>query len=147
MTAPREIAEQIAACPTPSYHKTHRYCLSCPWTETPAGNSIPTLETVRAKLERHGSLFASDEVAVLNRALIEAEEELKCERTVRIMLHVGSEEIELLRFQVPLTSDKPWDWTHRETRRDGDAFAPPTSDAAQADDPADRLGSGEGGDG
>ena len=23
----------IAACPTPVYHETHRYCPSCPWTE------------------------------------------------------------------------------------------------------------------
>ena len=26
-------ADQIAACPTPEYHQTHRYCPSCPWTE------------------------------------------------------------------------------------------------------------------
>ena len=27
------VAEQIANCPTPEYHSTHRYCPSCPWTE------------------------------------------------------------------------------------------------------------------
>lgn len=26
-------AAAIAACPTPVYHETHRYCPSCPWTE------------------------------------------------------------------------------------------------------------------
>ena len=25
--------EAVAACPTPEYHLTHRYCPSCPWTE------------------------------------------------------------------------------------------------------------------
>lgn len=28
-----ERAAAIAACPTPVYHETHRYCPSCPWTE------------------------------------------------------------------------------------------------------------------
>lgn len=28
-----ETQERIAACPTPVYHETHRYCPSCPWTE------------------------------------------------------------------------------------------------------------------
>jgi len=29
----------IAACPTPVYHETHRYCPSCPWTED---DGVPT---------------------------------------------------------------------------------------------------------
>ena len=27
----------IVLCPTPSYHETHRYCPSCPWTEADDG--------------------------------------------------------------------------------------------------------------
>jgi hypothetical protein len=33
LVARRERQAQIAACPTPVYHQTHRYCPSCPWTE------------------------------------------------------------------------------------------------------------------
>jgi hypothetical protein len=29
-----ETAARIAACETPAFHETHRYCPSCPWTET-----------------------------------------------------------------------------------------------------------------
>jgi DNA modification methylase len=32
-TSPSRRVSTIAECPTPQYHKTHRYCPSCPWAE------------------------------------------------------------------------------------------------------------------
>lgn len=36
-----ERAAAIAACPTPVYHETHRYCPSCPWTEADEPGYVP----------------------------------------------------------------------------------------------------------
>jgi hypothetical protein len=38
-TSPPKRDAAIAACPTPVYHETHRYCPSCPWTEDVAGGA------------------------------------------------------------------------------------------------------------
>lgn len=44
--------EAMAACPTPIYHETHRYCPSCPWTEegpldaASQGDAVDPLEAI-----------------------------------------------------------------------------------------------------
>jgi hypothetical protein len=39
-----------AACPTPEYHATHRYCPSCPWTE-PQEPSIEIVDELPPRLD------------------------------------------------------------------------------------------------
>lgn len=40
-----EYEAAVAACPTPAYHETHRYCPSCPWTEQGPLHPEPTVST------------------------------------------------------------------------------------------------------
>ena len=49
--------QQIEACPTPAYHKTHRYCPSCPWTED---DNKTTEERAREAIARALSVMGHD---------------------------------------------------------------------------------------
>lgn len=62
----------IAACPTPEYHETHRYCPSCPWTETLPETADPDLENVteRGRTPKNRGGFES---AVQNEATADLE--------------------------------------------------------------------------
>lgn len=85
-------AEKIAACPTPEYHKTHRYCPSCPWQEpqdtpeagTPSGSAnviadiaqalatrAENAEALVAELRKELAELAADRSEILRRAYVE----------------------------------------------------------------------------
>jgi hypothetical protein len=69
---------EVAACPTPYYHETHRYCPSCPWTEGPL--EPPTARELLEEWEAASEVgwsrsLSVGEARIVLAALAEAERE------------------------------------------------------------------------